>query len=99
MPDSLSQELWQTSKGSHVGLGQAQFVEALVALGDKYSYSCAPGTVVTSSQREQFWRALHLEDVALAYACSLGINVAWEIFVECYRDFLERTAIGITGSS
>ena len=99
LPDSLSQELFQSSNGSQLGLTQSQFAEILVAVGNKYSYSVDPAAAVTPEQREAFWRALHLQDLALASACALGIDSAWEAFIARFRDLLERTAIGITGSS
>lgn len=99
IPDSLCQELWSRSNAFELGLTLSQFAEALVAVGTKYAYGCAAGSVATSLQREQFWRSLHVGDLALAQACALGIGAAWEIFVKRYRDFLERTAIGITESS
>ena len=99
LPDTLSQELFQSAKGSELGLAQSQFAEVLVAVGEKYSYSAGADTAITPAQREAFWRALHLHDLALASACALGINTAWEAFIVRFRDFLERTAIGISGSS
>jgi RNA polymerase sigma-70 factor (ECF subfamily) len=99
LPDSLSLELFQLSNGSQLGLTQSQFAEVLVAVGNKHSYSVGPESSVTPERREAFWRALRLEDLALASACALGIDAAWETFVHRFRDFLERTAIGITGSS
>jgi RNA polymerase sigma-70 factor, ECF subfamily len=99
LSDALSQELFQSSNGSQLGLTQSQFAEVLIAVGNKYSYSMEAGTAVTPAHREAFWRALQLQDLALASACALGINTAWEAFVARFRDFLERTAIGITGSS
>jgi RNA polymerase sigma-70 factor, ECF subfamily len=99
IPDALCQELWRTSNSSELGLSLSRFGVALVAVGTKHAYGCAPGAVATSSERERFWRSLHVADLALAQACALGIDAAWEIFVKRYRKFLERTAIGITESS
>jgi RNA polymerase sigma-70 factor (ECF subfamily) len=99
IPDPLCHELFGMAKALECGLALPQFAQTLVAIGAKYTYGCAPETVASSSQREQFWRSLYLEDLALAQGCALGIDVAWEIFLRRYRDFLERTAIGITESS
>jgi RNA polymerase sigma-70 factor (ECF subfamily) len=99
LPTSLSEELFLSSNGSQLGLTQLQFAEVLIAIGNKYSYAVAAGTTPTPAEREAFWRALQLQDLALATACALGINTAWEAFIARFRDFLERTAIGITGSS
>jgi RNA polymerase sigma-70 factor, ECF subfamily len=99
LPDALSHELFQSSHAIELGLAHSQFAEVLIAVGNKYSYSAGPEAAVTPAQREAFWRALHLQDLALASACALGINTAWEVFIARFRGFLERTAIGITGSS
>jgi RNA polymerase sigma-70 factor (ECF subfamily) len=99
LPDALSQELFESSRGSQLGLTRSQFAEVLVAVGNKYSYSIEAAAAATPTQREAFWRTLQLQDLALATACALGINTAWQAFIDRFRDFLERTAIGITGSS
>jgi RNA polymerase sigma-70 factor, ECF subfamily len=99
IPELLCRELFRTAKASECGLEMSQFAQALIAVGVKHSYGCPPQTKPGSSQKELFWRALHLEDFALAQASALGIDAAWEIFLSRYRDFLERTAIGIAESS
>ena len=99
IPDPLCHELFRTAQASECGLALSQFTQALVAVGVKHAHGCTPGTVADFSQREEFWRSLHLADFALAQACALGIDASWEIFVTRYRNFLERTAIGITESS
>ena len=99
LPDALSQELFESSRGSQLGLTRSQFAEVLVAVGNKCSYSIEAAAAATPAQREAFWRTLQLQDLALASACALGTNIAWQAFIDRFRDFLERTAIGITGSS
>ena len=46
-----------------------------------------------------FFRALHLPDLALAHACALGREVAWERFLTLYRKPLTEAAIAIAGSA
>ena len=40
------------------------------------------------SEVEAYLKSLHLEDLALACACSEGIEAAWEFFVEHFRQDL-----------
>jgi RNA polymerase sigma-70 factor (ECF subfamily) len=52
-----------------------------------------------SAQRTAFYRSLHLADLALAHACALGREVAWEAFVSRFRSSLVQAAVSITGSA
>ena len=53
------------------------------------------GARVSSAELETYLRALHLEDLALACACSAGIEPAWEFFVSQYRLGLHAAARAI----
>jgi RNA polymerase sigma-70 factor (ECF subfamily) len=46
-----------------------------------------------------FWRALHLEDLAIARGCALGRESAWRRFLAQYREPLTRAAMEMTGSA
>ena len=46
-----------------------------------------------------FLRSLRLEDLALATACVLGREDAWQRFLNLYRAPLTQAAVAITGSS
>jgi len=46
---------------------------------------------------EQYLDALHLEDLALACACTQGDEAAWEHFVREYRPTLYRAATALAG--
>jgi RNA polymerase sigma-70 factor (ECF subfamily) len=46
---------------------------------------------------ERALESLHLEDLALACACELGLEPAWEHFVREYRPTLYRAATAIAG--
>jgi RNA polymerase sigma-70 factor, ECF subfamily len=56
------------------------------------------GVQATRSQIVAFWRALQLAELALAQACALGRDIAWQRFLACYREPLTQAAIGIAGS-
>jgi RNA polymerase sigma-70 factor (ECF subfamily) len=51
------------------------------------------------AQKGDFLRSLRLDDLALATACALGREVAWQRFVTLYRAPLTQAAVAITGSS
>ena len=48
-----------------------------------------------SRQLDRYFDALHLEDLALACACALGSDAAWEHFIREYRPSLYRAADAI----
>jgi RNA polymerase sigma-70 factor (ECF subfamily) len=48
---------------------------------------------------ENYLGALHLQDLALAAACSAGNAAAWDVFVARYRPELYRAARAIAGES
>lgn len=47
---------------------------------------------------DSYLRGLHLRDLALAQACARGYEPAWKLFIENYRDPLNRAAIAISKS-
>src|SRR5260370_9462159 len=53
-----------------------------------------PGTV-TPQKLQNYLRALHLEDLALATACADGNEAAWEHFFCTYRAYLRAAAAAI----
>jgi len=57
------------------------------------------GRVPESKALENYLRALHLQDLALAAACSAGNAAAWDVFVAQYRPELYRAARAIAGDS
>jgi RNA polymerase sigma-70 factor (ECF subfamily) len=92
-------ELWREADADSVGLGKNELATVLLALGDKYNYGLAPGVIATRSQIGAFWRALQLQDLALAQSCALGRDAAWRQFIARFREPLTQAAIGITGSA
>src|SRR5579859_1663697 len=57
------------------------------------------GGELSAGQHEEFLATLHLEDLALAQACALGREAAWEFFVETYRPYLRAAAAAILRGS
>lgn len=80
------------------GLNPEEFASILISVGTKLNYNQPPAVVPTAAQQEIFFSALHLSDLALAQACALGYEPAWQRLFELYRVSLTRAAIGITGS-
>jgi RNA polymerase sigma-70 factor, ECF subfamily len=90
--------LWREANADSVGLGKDELAKVLLAVGAKCNYGLAPGTTTTRAQIGAFWRTLQLQDLALAHACALGREVAWQQFMGRFRQVLTQAAIGITGS-
>lgn len=98
LPEALARELWEKSGAQLVDVGEADFAEALEAIGAKDNFGLDPGSEASAKQREAFWRALHLEELALARGCALGREAAWQRFLANYRDPLTRIAVEMTGT-
>jgi RNA polymerase sigma-70 factor (ECF subfamily) len=92
-------ELWLEAEADSVGLAQGELATVLLTLGVKYNYGLPSGTIATRPQIAGFWRSLQLRDLALAHACALGREPAWQQFMTRYRDSLTQTAISITSSA
>lgn len=52
----------------------------------------SPGRMTSPADVDRYLSALHLEDLALACACALGHEAAWEHFVLEFRPVLYRSA-------
>ncbi len=81
-----------------MGLGKDELAILLLRLGAKYNYGLPTGTATTRAQIGVFFRALQLQDLALAHACALGRDMAWKLFIARFREPLTQAAISITGS-
>jgi RNA polymerase sigma-70 factor (ECF subfamily) len=99
VPVALFEELWLTSQAEAVQLTRSEFAAKLVALGAKRNHGLPSEAVPTATDITSFFRALHLPDLALAHACALGRDVAWQRFFALYRVPLVEAAIAITGSA
>jgi RNA polymerase sigma-70 factor, ECF subfamily len=98
-PLELVQELWLTAEAEGCGLSQEEFGSALATVSAKFNHGFPPGTHPTSAQRATFFRSLRLPELALAHACALGYETAWQRFLNLYRAPLTQAAIAITGSA
>jgi len=92
-------DLWREAEADTVGLGKDELETVLLTLGVKYNYGLPPGAVATLPQIAGFWRSLQLRDLALAHACALGREPAWQQFMTRYRDILIQAATSITSSA
>jgi RNA polymerase sigma-70 factor (ECF subfamily) len=92
-------ELWREAEGASVGLKKHELATVLLNLGVKHNYGMPPGIAAARAQIADFWRGLQLKDLALAHACALGRDAAWQEFLVRFREPLTQTAIGITGSA
>jgi RNA polymerase sigma-70 factor (ECF subfamily) len=99
LPEMLGEELWQAARAELVELSKAEFAEALETIGAKDNFGLDPGKQANERQRETFWRALHLEELAIARGCALGRESAWRRFLKQYREQLTRAAVEMTGST
>jgi RNA polymerase sigma-70 factor (ECF subfamily) len=95
----LGEELWRAASAELVELSQAEFADALETIGARDNFGLDPGKQANERQREMFWRALHLEDLAIARGCALGRESAWWRFLAQYREPLTRAAMEMTGSA
>src|SRR5208282_2720994 len=99
LPEMLGEELWRAASAEMVELSKAEFAEALETIGAKDNFGLDPGKQANERQREIFWRALHLEELAIARGCALGRESAWRRFLAQYREQLTRAAVEMTGSA
>jgi RNA polymerase sigma-70 factor, ECF subfamily len=99
LPLSLILELWRSADAESCGLSMEEFGAALASIGEKVKHGFPPGAHPDSTQKAQFFRSLHLAELALAQSCALGREVAWEVFLTRYRSALVHAAVSITGSA
>jgi len=97
VPTSLHAELQIIA--AEYSLTPAELARALAAIGAKHNFGLPPGSPATAAQQEKFLRALQLADLALAQACALGREPAWQQFLTRFRAPLRQAATAITGSS
>jgi RNA polymerase sigma-70 factor len=77
------------------GLPRDAFVESLRRSAEKRFAGAQPDP----SEVETYLKSLHLEDLALACACSQGIDNAWEFFIAHFREDLRRAASAMLRAS
>ncbi|MGC1450221.1 MAG: sigma-70 family RNA polymerase sigma factor [Candidatus Sulfotelmatobacter sp.] len=99
LPEMLGEELWRTAGAESVEVSKAEFSHALETIGARDNFGLDAGKQASERQRETFWRALHLEELALARGCALGRESAWRHFLAQYQDKLTRAAVEMTRSA
>jgi RNA polymerase sigma-70 factor (ECF subfamily) len=99
IPSELLGELWQTAEAASCDLTREELAQALAAVGAKHNFNQPPGTHADAAQKAGFWRSLRLPELALAQACALGKDAAWQRFLALYRTPLTQAAMAITGSA
>jgi len=92
-------EFFRESHADSYAIGKEELATVLIAIGARYNYGLPAGISVTRAQKSAFWHSLQLPDLALAHACALGREVAWQQFIARFREPLTRAAISITGSA
>jgi len=95
----LVEELWRLAEAETCRLTVEEFSSILGAVGAKLNYGLPQGVPADSAQRSAFLRGLHLPELALAHACALGREAAWQRFLGLYRAPLTQAAIAIAGSA
>ena len=91
VPHALAERLFQRARAGQWLLPPSAFAAALER-SVRQSLSDHPST---PHDVERHCDALHLEDLALAVACALGIDAAWEHFIREHRPALYRAAAAI----
>jgi RNA polymerase sigma-70 factor, ECF subfamily len=99
LPPALIQELWLAAGAESCSVTREEFSAALAAVGAKCHYNLPAEFRPTPAQEATFYRALRLPELALAQACALGRDPAWQRFLHLYRAPLTQAAISITGSA
>ncbi len=84
----LAGVLHAEAKCARWGLPQEAFAEGLLRSAKKRFGGAQP----EPSEVEAYLKSLHLEDLALACACSKGIEKAWEFFIAHFRQDLRNAA-------
>jgi RNA polymerase sigma-70 factor len=91
----LVKSLYAEAKGARWGLSPEGFAESLRRSAEKH-FRGARGD---ASEVEAYLKSLHLEDLALACACSEGIESAWEFFIAHFRQDLRGASRAILRAS
>jgi RNA polymerase sigma-70 factor (ECF subfamily) len=82
--------LYRSSEGPRLGLSLAQFAGAVWQSVQRWQSEVSPVPL------DKFLASLHARDLALAAACRIGLEPAWEEFVAAYRPVLYAAARAIT---
>lgn len=88
LPTRLVSDLFRRSGGARWGLAEDDFA---TALGDSVARAF-PDALPSERDVRGYTERLHLEDLALARACAVGREAAWDHFVLQHRPVLYRAA-------
>ena len=83
-------DLYAKSGCEKIGLARESFAAILSEVGSKYA---TPGT--SESDIRALLLSLRVDELALARACAVGNNSAWEVFLTRYREKLYLCALRI----
>ena len=83
-------DLYAKSGCEKIGLARESFAAILCEVGSKYA---TPGT--SESDIRALLLSLRVDELALARACAVGNNSAWEVFLTRYREKLYLCALRI----
>lgn len=83
--------LYAQSNAARWGLSQERFAASLERSAEK---RLASGSLA-QEKLDDYFRSLHLEDLALAAACLENSEPAWEHFVAAYRGYLRAAAAAV----
>jgi len=92
---SLVRALLARAKCERWGLPERDFAESLRRSAEKRF----GGSPCSLQELEGYLNSLHLEDLGLAHACSLGIEPAWEFFMAHFRQDLRSAASAMLRAS
>jgi RNA polymerase sigma factor (sigma-70 family) len=88
IPDPLVDSLYRQAGADRWALPRPRFVDALTSSAERALAGTSPDARVVA----RYLESLHLEDVALACACTEGNDSAWDFFVREHRPILYRAA-------
>jgi len=88
---SLLESFYVQSQAGRWRVPRERFAAALERSAKK---ALAPGPA-TAQKLQEYFSALHLEDLALATACADGGDAAWEHFFSTYRAYMRAAASAI----
>src|ERR1044071_1264564 len=87
IPESLTTKLYRDAQAEKFGLSPPAYAAVLEEVAVKYL-----PTDANHSELLEFINGLRHQELALARACALGIESAWETFLTRYREKLYTAA-------
>lgn len=88
-------ELFRTADADRWGLSREEFAAAVNASARR----AFPDREPSPRELDRYLSSLHLADLALACACALGRETAWDHFVLTHRPILYRCADALDPAS